>query len=50
MRFGPYRNRYLFPGDGYKYWAMTAKVEFSRIINRDSVLDPADWPGQKQSS
>jgi hypothetical protein len=35
MKFGPYRNRYLFPGDGYKYWAM------GWVINRDTVLDPA---------
>jgi hypothetical protein len=45
MRFGPYRNRYLFLGDGFKCWAMTSQLRASRIINRDSVLDPADWPG-----
>ena len=44
MQFGPYKNRYLFLGDGFKYWAMTSRAWESRIINRDSVLDPKDWP------
>ena len=26
--------RYLYPGDGYKYWAMTTDKAESRIINR----------------
>src|SRR5215469_10672453 len=44
MRFGPYRGRYLFPDDGFKYWAMTWRLGDSRIINRDTVLRPEDWP------
>jgi hypothetical protein len=27
-------NQYLYPGDGYKYWAMTNEYAKSRIINR----------------
>lgn len=26
--------QYLYPGDGYKYWAMTTDEEESRILNR----------------
>ena len=32
-----YKNRYWYPGDGYKYWAMTSSVSFSLIINRTLV-------------
>jgi hypothetical protein len=45
MKFGPYRNRYLHLGDGHKYWAMSNTLGWSRVINRDTVLNPADWPG-----
>jgi hypothetical protein len=38
QRFGPYRGRYLHLGDGHKYWHMGV------CINRDKMLDPADWP------
>ena len=49
MKFGPYRNRYLFLDDGHKYWAMTRNNWESRIINRDDVLDPAGWaPGEPE--
>jgi hypothetical protein len=34
---GKNRNRYLYPGDGHKYWAMTSAVWHSRIINRAKV-------------
>src|SRR5215831_12596685 len=33
-RFGKYWYRYLYPGDGFKYWAMTTDVRYSRIMNR----------------
>jgi hypothetical protein len=26
--------RYLYPGDGWKYWAMTTELQESRVINR----------------
>jgi hypothetical protein len=33
--------RYLYPGDGWRYWPMTAKlnpkIEFNRHINRNRV-------------
>jgi hypothetical protein len=35
------RYRYLRPGDGWKYWAMTSAVGQSRIINRAKVTDEA---------
>jgi len=31
----PYR--YWYPGDGYKYWAMTSEIHQSWIINRAKV-------------
>jgi len=31
--------RYLYPGDGYKYWAMTTFAPHSRVINRMRVED-----------
>jgi hypothetical protein len=46
MKFGPWRNRYLFLGDGYKYWA-SPRIRSTVIINRDTVLNPKDWPGQR---
>jgi hypothetical protein len=36
-----YRNRYLYPGDGWKYWALTTAGGQSRIINRAKVTDRA---------
>lgn len=30
----PYWNRYLYPGDGWKYWLMTTALGQSRILNR----------------
>lgn len=29
-----YWNRYLYPGDGWKYWLMTTSIRQSRILNR----------------
>lgn len=31
--------RYLYPGDGRKYWAMTTKLRESRVINRMKIED-----------
>jgi hypothetical protein len=50
QRYGPYRSRYLHLGDGFKYWAMTSQLRASRVINRDTVLDPADWPSDQNQS
>jgi len=33
------KERYLYPGDGWKYWAMTSAVWHSRIINRMRIED-----------
>jgi hypothetical protein len=29
--------RYLYPGDGWKYWAMTTELQESRVINRMKI-------------
>lgn len=34
---GPRKYRYLYPGDGFRYWAMTTNVDLSQIINRTRV-------------
>jgi len=34
------RYRYWYPGDGYKYWAMTSDVRLSQIINRAKASTP----------
>ena len=34
-----HERRYLYPGDGYKYWAMTTVAPESRVINRMRVED-----------
>jgi hypothetical protein len=39
-RFGKRWYRYLHPGDGYRYWAMTSAVGQSWIINRARVDEP----------
>jgi hypothetical protein len=31
--------RYWYPGDGYKYWAMTTDIRESKIINRAKVSE-----------
>jgi len=33
------RHRYLYPGDGWKYWAMTTELQESRVINRAKIED-----------
>jgi hypothetical protein len=47
-KFGKRRYRYLYLGDGWKYWAMTTDVNYSRIINRakvDGLDDTEDLAG-----
>jgi hypothetical protein len=38
-RWAGRRKRYLYPGDGRKYWAMSSELRFSRIINRMLATD-----------
>ena len=33
------QNRYLYPGDGWKYWSMTTELHESRVINRERLKD-----------
>jgi hypothetical protein len=35
----PYWTRYLYPGDGWKYWLLTTSIGHSRILNRARVAD-----------
>jgi hypothetical protein len=35
----PYWTRYLYPGDGWKYWLLTTSIRQSRILNRARVAD-----------
>jgi hypothetical protein len=43
QQFGPYRGKYLVIGN-HKFWVIWP------VLNRDTVLDPADWPsGLNQS-
>jgi hypothetical protein len=37
--FNGHERRYLYPGDGRKYWAMTDVEPESRVINRMRVED-----------
>jgi hypothetical protein len=38
-RWAGRRHRYLYPGDGWKYWAMTTELQESRVINRAKIED-----------
>jgi hypothetical protein len=38
-RWAGRRKRYLYPGDGWKYWAMTTRLQESRVINRMKIED-----------
>jgi hypothetical protein len=41
------RYRYLYPGDGWKYWAMTAELQESRVLNRARIEgDPERLRGE----
>jgi hypothetical protein len=43
--YAPFRNRYLYLGDGFKYWAQPRDhdVRWARLLNRNDVLDPDVW-------
>ena len=41
-RYGGSERKYLYPGDGWKYWAMTTDLPSSRILNRMRIEDDAD--------
>src|SRR5437867_1330751 len=36
-RWAGRHKRYLYPGDGWKYWAMTTELRESRVINRMKI-------------
>jgi hypothetical protein len=38
-RWAGRRKRYLYPGDGRKYWAMTTHEPSSRVLNRMLAAD-----------
>ena len=38
-RWAGRHKRYLYPGDGWKYWAMTTELQESRVINRMKIED-----------
>jgi hypothetical protein len=43
-KFGPFRNRYLHLGDGWKYWSMDRELkDTTTVINRDQQLDPTTF-------
>jgi hypothetical protein len=46
QRYGSFKNRYLYLGDGFKYWCQPRDrdVRWARLLNRNDVLDPKDWP------
>jgi hypothetical protein len=45
-RYNRRRKRYLYPGDGRKYWAMTTHLPSSRVLNRMKIED--DLPRLRQ--
>ena len=38
-RYQGHSKRYLYPGDGFKYWAMTMHEPSSQVINRMRIED-----------
>ena len=38
-RWAGRHKRYLYPGDGWKYWAMTTELPKSWVINRMKIED-----------
>jgi hypothetical protein len=38
-RFNRRKKKYLYPGDGYKYWTMTTHLSSTMIINRMLLAD-----------
>jgi hypothetical protein len=41
-RYKGRRKKYLYPGDGWKYWAMTTFLPMSYVINRMKIEDDLD--------
>jgi hypothetical protein len=41
-RYGKRRKKYLYPGDGWKYWTMTTHAPSSHILNRMLIEHDAD--------
>ncbi len=41
-RYGGRKKKYLYPGDGWKYWAMTTHLPSSRVLNRMRIEDDLD--------
>lgn len=41
-RYSRSRRKYLYLGDGWKYWAMTTEMQESRVLNRMRVEDDYD--------
>jgi hypothetical protein len=41
-RWAGRQQRYLYPGDGWKYWAMTTELRESRVINRMKIEDDVE--------
>jgi hypothetical protein len=41
-RYSGRRKRYLYPGDGNKYWAMTTSIAQSTVLNRMRIEDDLD--------
>ena len=37
--FRGHQKKYLYPADGWKYWAMTTELGQSRVINRAKIED-----------
>ena len=33
-KWGRYKYKYWYPGDGWKYWRMTSDIRYSRVLNR----------------
>jgi hypothetical protein len=38
-KWGRYKYKYYYPGDGWKYWRMTTDIRQSRVLNRCRVVE-----------
>ena len=41
-RYNRRRKKYLYPGDGFKYWSMTSHEPSSGVLNRMKIEDDID--------
>jgi len=41
-RYNRRRKKYLYPGDGFKYWSMTTHEPSSGVLNRMKIEDDID--------